>query len=271
MDFAIVEKALQRQVDSAGGRWGVVVEHLETGDRWEWNADDRFLAASVIKLPIMSAVFHAHAEGRLRLHDELELTGQDQVGGSGVLKMFTPGVRLPLRDLLLLMITVSDNTATNLLIDLLGVEYIQACMKQDGMESSALYNKLQTVPVIFNGRNELTAGDVARWLKNLSQGALVSLYACSQMLDILKRQQYQSKIPGKLPDPDPGVNGALPLWQFANKTGMVKEIEHDAGILYLQGASFLIVSLSHRCAEAIPTMQAMGRTIYDAWYGKSGE
>lgn len=269
MDFSGLAERIRGRIAGAQGRFGFVLQMLETGERMEVNPDGRFPAASVIKLPILSALYRAQSEGRLNLRDTTELAREDQAGGSGVLKMLTPGLVLTLYDLAMLMITVSDNTATNLLIDRLGFDYISASMEADGMRKSSLSNKLQTVPAAFNGRNEITAGDVAEWFVRLSRGALVSLWASHQMIEILKQQQYLNKIPGRLPDPDPGVCGALPLWQFAGKTGMVQQVEHDSGILYLPGASFMVVALTSQCPDAIAVLQELGWMIYSSWVGSS--
>lgn len=265
MDFAGMCKRVEEIATEAGGTWGVVIEHLETGERFAMNPDHQFYAASVIKMPIMSAVYREQLAARLNLHDTRTLHAQDQVGGSGVLQLLTPGTEITIQDLVTLMITVSDNAATNMLIDTLTIPVIQASMVEDGMTSSAVYNKLQTVPAVFNGRNAITAQDVAAWCSKAAKGELVSLFASLQMVNVLKRQQYRNKLPALLPDPENPIVGGLPLWEMANKTGMVTDIEHDAGILYLPGASFVIVTLSYQCHEAIPTMQRIGRTVYDHW------
>ena len=265
MDFAGMRTRVEEIAAKAGGTWGVVIEHLETGERFAMNADHEFYAASIIKMPIMSAVYREQLAARLNLHDRLTLHAQDQVGGSGILQLLTPGAVLTIQDLLTLMITVSDNAATNMLIDTLTLPVIQASMAEDGMTSSTIRNKLQTVPAVFNGRNMITAQDVATWCRKVAKGELVSLFASVQMVNVLKRQQYRNKLPALLPDPDNPVAGGLPLWEMANKTGMVKDIEHDAGILYLPGASFVIVTLSYECEDAIPTIQRIGRTVYDQW------
>lgn len=256
-------------VEKAGGQWGVVIEHLETGERFEHNPGQSFYAASVIKLPILSAVFHEQANGTLSLEDTLTLRKDDQVDGSGVLKVFSPGTAIHILDLATLMIVVSDNTATNMLIDRIGVDAINAHMREDGLAMSVIHNKLQTVPVRFNGRNEITADDIALWLKKAATGALVSLWASTRMLEILERQQYHNKIPGNLPEADADEPiGAIPKWKFANKTGMVRDIEHDAGVLSLCGATFVIVTLAYKAPAAITAMQEIGRAVYDAWYGE---
>lgn len=267
MDFSALAERIRGRISTSRGHFGFVLQRLETGERMEVNPDVRFPAASIVKLPVLSALYRAQSEGRLNLRDTAELSREDLTGGSGVLKLLTPGLVLTLYDLAALMIAVSDNTATNLLIDRLGFDFISASMKEDGMRQSALCNKLQTVPAAFNGRNEITAGDVAEWYTRLARGALVSLWASHQMIEVLKQQQYLNKIPGRLPDPDPGVRGGLPLWQFAGKTGMVQQVEHDSGILYLPGASFLVVALTRQCPDAIPVLQELGWMIYSSWVG----
>jgi len=110
------------------GTLGVWALSLDTGEIIEWNPTDTFPAASTIKVPILYEVYRQSGQGRFSLTDPQTLRAEDIVPGSGILKDLTPGLVLPVKDLATLMIIVSDNTATNMLIDLVGhdVGYVRA-------------------------------------------------------------------------------------------------------------------------------------------------
>lgn len=266
----------------AGGRWGIVVEELPRPDgdaaglgapfRWALGEDEPFVAASVIKLPIMVAVYREAARGRFRLSDKVRLRPDDQVGGSGVLAALAPGLRLTVEDLVALMIVVSDNTATNMLVDLVGPEAVREAMERYGMRRSSFFNKLQVVPEELPGRNTVTAGDVARLLYAIALGRAVSLAACERMVAILKRQQFTDGIAGLLPRPEAPL-GEPPPCEWATKSGWVRGVVHDAGLLYLPGRTFALVFLSEGVSDPVEpgapgrarrAIAEMARTMYDA-------
>src|SRR5699024_11050352 len=97
--------------------------------------------------------------------------------------------------LLMLMNIQSDNTATNILIDIVGVDQIQQTMKDIGMDQSSFFIKLMTAPVDPPGRNMITAADINLLLKKIVKGDYISSYACEQMIHILKKQQIRSGLP----------------------------------------------------------------------------
>lgn len=226
------------------GTWGVVVVDLDRNERWEWNGDELFYAASVIKVPIMAAAFQAEHDGKLSLHQFIPLNEDDYVGGSGVIQHFTPGTKMSLQDIILLMIIQSDNTATNMMIDLVGVEKIQETMKAAGMDKSTFYNKLM---ISAEGRthfNMLNANDVANLLVGLADGKVVSRKASSEMVDIMKKQQIRDCLPEKFPSPYSDTYDEHIAWEFANKTGWVPGLRHDAGVLYTNGRRVVISAFS---------------------------
>jgi beta-lactamase class A len=256
---------IEQHVQEAGGTWGIAIEDLNRGETWQLNGDQPFYAASIIKLPIMAAVYAAAARGDFRLSDFLTLKQDDLVGGSGVLQHLTPGIRLPIADYVMLMIIQSDNTATNMLIDLVGTEEIQKAMKALGMENSTFYNKLMTVPVDTPGRNMITAADVTKLLSTIARGRFVSWYACEQMIAIMKKQQWRDGLPAFLPDEDEDIIGTQTDWEVANKTGWMTGIRHDAAIFYVGRRTLAVTTLSKDCDDwaARVAMAKIGKAIYE--------
>ena len=118
-----LEQVLKQAIEAHRGDVGIAVKHLKTGESYEYNADRAMPTASLIKLPVMIATYDAVEKGKLSLSEMIELKKDDQVQGSGILTAhFSPGTQISLRDAIRLMIVYSDNTATNLVLDKLGLQ-----------------------------------------------------------------------------------------------------------------------------------------------------
>ncbi|QQE73138.1 serine hydrolase [Brevibacillus composti] len=265
--LASLKESIEALLAKSGGQWGVYLEDLTTREVLEINADQRFFAASLIKVPIMTAVFAEAYAGKFSLEERIPLRHEDQVGGSGILQHMTPGTEWSVYDLATLMIIQSDNTATNLLIELVGTDAIRTVMEKTGMSNSQFYNKLMIVPADLEGYNEVTAADMGSHLRALASGSIISYNSCLQMMGILKKQQHRDRIPYLLPDPDGDLIGMLPKWELANKTGTVTRTAHDTGILYVADRAVTICLLS-RELEIVTANEAMaqiGKMVYERY------
>ena len=259
-----LSKKIEQIIEKVDGVWAVSLEDLNRQKEWHVNEKEPFYAASVIKLPIMAAVFDMANQGKLTLGERLTLKREELVGGAGVLQHMSPGIELPVYDLLTLMIIQSDNTATNMLIDLAGIEQIQQTMKELGMLNSEFYNKLMTVPVNVKGRNMITSSDISGLLKKFTQGQYTSLHACEQMIDIMKKQQLRNGFPALLPKMESEIVGVSPEWEIASKSGSVTGIQHDAGIFYVGNRTMILTVLSRDCDSLIAqaTLAEIGNEVY---------
>lgn len=235
---------VQKLIALSKGTWGIVLEDLNSGEKWERNEQELFYAASVIKVPIMATVYRAMERGDLALTDLIILDEKDYVGGSGVLQHFTPGSSLSLQDIIMLMIIQSDNTATNLLIDLVGVENIQNTMKEAGMVTSTFFNKLMLRKPNPKGVNRISAADIGMLLHKMATGALVSCKASERMIEVMKKQQVRDCLPEKLPSPYADFNHGMTPWELANKTGWIPGTRHDVGVFYVGNRKFIATILS---------------------------
>ena len=235
---------VQQLITPSKGTWGIVLEDLNSREKWQHNEQELFYAASVIKLPIMAAVYRAVERGELALTDLISLDEKDYVGGSGVLQHFTPGLSLHVQDIIMLMIIQSDNTATNLLIDLVGVDSIQSTMKEAGMKYSTFYNKLMLSKPNPLGANQIAAADIAILLQKMATGDLVSRVASEQMIDVMKKQQVRDCLPEKLPSLYTDFDYGKTPWELANKTGWIPGTRHDVGIFYVGNREFAATVLS---------------------------
>lgn len=261
----LLTKNILNIAEQYGGSWGMVIEDLDTKEKWEWHADDVFYAASVIKVPIMVACYAASEQKRISFSDTLLLKREELVGGSGVLQHMSPGTSLSIYDLIVLMIIQSDNTATNMLIDLLGVEMIQDTMNHYGWNKSKCFNQLMTVPVERKGNNVIVASEMSMMLKQMVTGKLVSAHACEEMISIMKKQQIRDALPGKLPTADSNSIGVQPVWELANKTGSITNVQHDIGIFYV-GQRTLTASILSRDVDdyqSLIAFQDIGLEIFN--------
>lgn len=270
------EPALTAVVDAVrdradGARVGLVVVDVRSGERFATADTETFEAASVIKVPIVLTVLRAVQDGRLRLDDEVQVRHEAAVGGSGVLRELPSVRRLSVRDVLTLTIVVSDNTATNLLIDLLGgVDRVNALLDEVGATGTRLGRKLMDLDARARGEhNVLTASDVARLFTGLVRGELLDGELTRELLDVLARQQVRDRLPRRLPDDV----------RVAHKTGELGGIRHDAGVLYLGAGGdvpVVAVVLTERFTDVTRTDVGtggaaadvgadVGRVLYDAY------
>ncbi|QSO47135.1 serine hydrolase [Alicyclobacillus mengziensis] len=265
-----LSQKLDQIVEQAPGLLTVAIEHLETGEQYLNQADEVMYAASVIKVPIMVSVFDEVHKGRLRLDERIAVQAEDMVTGSGSIQYLSPGLELPIVDLVTLMIIESDNTATNVLMDRIGLDTIQSSMKDWGLSATQLHNKLQIIPAHPNPqRNVITAREMTTYLAKMARGQLVSYQACRKMIGIMKWQIFNDGIPSLIPATDELI-GAVPKWEFAHKTGWVTGIAHDVGILYLQGHSFVVSACAKDFTDKASihkSMGQLGRALYDEVYG----
>lgn len=224
------------------GTVSLFAKHLESGVPYGIREDEPVRTASTIKVGIMAGIFAHVAEGKAHWSEELVLREADKVGGSGVVRELSAGVRLPLRDLVHLMIVVSDNTATNLLLDRFGGDAINQVLDKLGLKQTRVLRKIlgggkevRPVPsgVTEAGRvpgNERfgigvsTPREMVLLLEKLERGEVVSPEASREMIEILKRQQYKEGIGRRL--------GHLPV---ASKSGALDRLRADAGIIYAPG------------------------------------
>ena len=219
-----------------GARLGVVAFALDGEDadtRVARRSDERFTAASTIKVYVLQALLEAVAAGEHGLHDNMGLAADDRVTGSGVLKVLSPGVSHTLLDVATLMIVVSDNTATNLLIDLLGTETINAVIGGHGWTGTNLRGKLQvkrppgSEPV---SPSRTTPRDLADYFARLWRGDLLPpaltevakrIYGAQQFTELgraLDYDQYSAEV---------GESDIL----IASKSGSVRGVRNDAGVI----------------------------------------
>ncbi len=228
-------------VGQFGGRLYFAAEHLQSGRSLRFQADEQVQTASVIKLPIMVEVFFQVREGRLDLQRRLRYEESNRVPGAGILQDLTPGLELPLIDAVTLMIVLSDNTATNMVIDEVGIEAVNRRLQQLGLGRTRLNKKVylpadDSVPPEYArfGLGVTTAGDMLELLRKLHRRELVDPEASERMLAILQKQRDQDQIPRLL---------AEPPWEgvrVAHKTGALDQVRNDVGLVSTSRGDFAL-------------------------------
>ncbi|MCR4576916.1 MAG: class A beta-lactamase-related serine hydrolase [Clostridiales bacterium] len=218
----MLDKSLLEPLATLSGDFGIVFEQGQS--RVCLNADKPLVAASVIKLWVMLAAFQAFRDGKLRPDDEYVLSARDKVPSCGALTYLSDGLRLKLTDLVTLMIILSDNTATNVLIDRLGIGYINEVARKYGFDGVSLSRKLFDEEADQRGINNFVSpAATALFMRGLLSGDLVSPSASRKMLRILSDQRLNGKMPFRL--------HCLGI-RCAHKTGEDDGISHDVGIIY---------------------------------------
>lgn len=140
--LAALEEAVGKRVKTFRGEIGLVIRDLDTGWTFHVNPDKIFPAASMVKVPIMAACLKAAEEGQLSLRDNMKLKRSDKAAGSGVLRTRATGSAYTIEQLVELMVTYSDNTAANMLIDLLGFDYLNRTFMEMGLQQTNLSRKM---------------------------------------------------------------------------------------------------------------------------------
>lgn len=228
-----IDHRIQAAIRGFPGTVSLYAKNLDTGKTYELRADAPVPTASTIKLPIMVELFAQAEEGKLDWNQKIELTDQDKVAGSGVLTELSGGDLLPIRDLMHLMIVVSDNTATNLILDRIGGNAVNERMAQLSLKQTAVMRKImQTKPEGFTdegrkpgnaqwGTGRSCPRDMVVLLEKLYRGQLVSKQASEEMIAVLKRQRDLQ-----------GVGRDMKDTVIASKSGALDHLRGEAAIVY---------------------------------------
>ena len=242
---ADLDSRIEPLVKAHKGTVAVAVKHLKTGEEFYLNADEAMPTASLIKLPIMVEAYWQAAENKVKLDKPLTLRKEDKVPGSGILTShFSDGATFPLRDAVRLSIAFSDNTATNLVLDEIGIPSANLRMEKLGFKHTKINAKVykgSTTSIDPErtkkfGLGSTTAREMVQLLELIEAGKVVSPEACQEMIAHLKACDDKEKMTRLLPA------GTI----VAHKTGSVNASKTDAGILYLKSGPVALCVLTDK-------------------------
>ena len=236
MSMDSAHAALGRLAAAFHGTLAVAVRDETTGETLGLNAEREMSTASTIKLAVLVAVFERVRQGVLTLEERRPILDQERVGGSGVIKELTAGTELTIRDLATYMVVVSDNMATNLLIDAVGgVEAVNRFVNEDlGLSAITLHRKLMLIPGSSGPLALAAPRDLLALVSGLLGGRIVSPAASEEMLGMLARQQYLDQVPRLFDRAELiGESESEGRIRVACKTGMIDGIRADVGVVWL--------------------------------------
>ena len=269
---ALLERITERAT-AFSGQFGMFAKNIETGDEVGVNADAVMPTASVIKVAVLAELYRQVEAGKVSLEERREVTTEDWWGGSGVLKEFAPGLTPTINDLARMMIIVSDNVATGMLVRLLGKDAINGSLREWGLPETTLVWEMTLGDDIRNYAVS-TPRELARLMDLIATDAIISPDACAAMRDHLSRQQYLDQIPRYLPyNPYAVYVSDDASMQIFNKTGFYTGVRVDAAIVTSPACSFVLstmtegsTDLSFRADhEGTLLNGATAQLVYETW------
>lgn len=250
--------------------FAVAFKNLHTNQTFFWNADEIFHAASTMKTPVMIEVYKQAAQGKFSVTDSILVKNAfssivdgspyslDSTDDSEHDLFLNVGKKLPIKNLVFRMITVSSNLATNILIELVGAKNVTATMRKIGTTKMQVLRGVEDKKAFELGMNNITtAYDLMLVMEGIAKGTIADKKSTADMLDILMHQQFKRVIGGKLPADV----------KVANKTGAFKGVRHDSGIVFLpDGRKYVIVLLSKGIEDdekSAAALAEVSRLVYE--------
>lgn len=247
-----VLEAIRSEMETIPGHLGFYYKNLVTGLEYGIRQEEAFLAASVIKLPLLLHVLQRGAEGTLDLNQKLVVEDWEKMPSCGGLNQFTGPVEADIRSLCRLMIVLSDNTATNKLFRLCRLEECNAAFRSMGLEKTVVRRLLFDSEASARGlENTICPKEMGMLLENLYREEFVSPQVSQEAVQILLKQQVDHKLDGKL-------CGEVPI---AHKTGEDSQLSNDVGIVFAE-QPFVICFAGHD-TDVYHWEDLMRRATYD--------
>lgn len=239
------------------GKVSLFAKNLDTGETYALNADERVRTASTIKIAVMIEAFARVAEGKIKWTDEVVLTKEKKVSGSGILNELSDGLHLTLRDAVNLMMILSDNTATNLVLDVLTTEAVNTRMESLGFKNIKIMRKVGSGGESMAGKDPenkkfglgiATPREMVLVMEKLDRGEVVSPAVSKEMIELMKREQGRNAI-------------GRSLWNvpMASKYGALDRLRSAVGILYTKNGK---IAMAISCDEMPETMWSVDNPAY---------
>jgi beta-lactamase class A len=244
-------------VSSFKGKVSLFAKNLDTGETYALNADDRVRTASTIKIAVMIEAFARVDKGDFKWTDEVVLTKEKKVSGSGILTELSDGLRLTLRDAVNLMMILSDNTATNLVLDVLTTDAVNARMESLGFKNIKIMRKIGSGGDSAAGKDPenkkfglgmATPREMVLVMEKLERGEIISPAVSREMIELMKREQGRNAI-------------GRSLWNvpMASKYGALDRLRSSIAILYTKKGK---IAMAISCDDMPETMWSVDNPAY---------
>jgi beta-lactamase class A len=244
---------IDQQLD---GVLGLAIEDLNTGDHYLLHEDEVFAQASSIKITVLANLYLQAQEGKLKLTDLYTVQSSDLVPDSDIMNGLTPGVtRITLHDLATMMVAVSDNAATNVLIDRVGMQNVNAMLDSLGLPHTRLRRKMMDLEAAKQGRENIsTPREMMTLLDAIYHGKLLNKEATEDFFKMLSTNKA-SFIPRDLP----------PDLKVANKPGELEAVRNDSGIVFVEGRPYVICVMMGYLRNEREGEEAITKISLETW------
>ena len=254
---ATLDDQVKPLVASFKGKVSLFAKNLDTGETYGLNPDERVRTASTIKIAVMIEAFARVAEGKAKWTDEVVLTKEKKVSGSGILNDLSDGLRLTLRDAVNLMMILSDNTATNLVLDVLTTDAVNARMESLGFKQIKIMRKVGSGGESAAGKvaenkkfglGMATPREMVLVMEKLDRGEVISPAASKEMIELMRREQGRNTI-------------GRSLWNvpLASKYGALDRLRSAVGILYTKNGK---IAMAISCDDMPETIWSVDNPAY---------
>ena len=252
-----LDEQVKSLVTSFKGKVSLYAKNLDTGETYALNADERVRTASTIKIAVMIEAYARVAEGKIKWTDELILSKEKKVGGSGILNELSDNLRLTFRDAVNLMMILSDNAATNLVLDVLTTDAVNARMESLGIKNIKIMRKVFSGGESMAGKDPenkkyglgmATPREMVLLMEKLDRGEVVSPAVSKEMIELMKREQGRNAI-------------GRSLWNvpMASKYGALDRLRSSVAILYTKQGK---IALAISCDDMPETIWSVDNPAY---------
>jgi beta-lactamase class A len=225
-----LDSRVKAEVRAFRGKVNIFARNLETGETYALNPDDRVRTASTIKVAVMVEAFARVTEGKAKWTDDLVLTKEKKVSGSGILNELSDGLHLTFRDGVNLMMLLSDNTATNLVLDVLTTDAVNARMESLGLKNIKILRRVGSGGDSVAGKDPdnkrfglgfSTSREMVMLMEKLERGEVISPAVSKEMIELMKREQAHY-----------AIGRSMPTLAMATKYGALDRLRSAVGIIY---------------------------------------
>ena len=251
-----LESSIQQVDQHLDGVMGVAIEDLTTGDHYFLREDEVFAQASSIKITVLTNLYLQAQQGKLKLTDLYTVQSSDLVPDSDIMNGLTAGVtRITLRDLATMMVAVSDNSATNVLIDRVGMPNVNAMLDALGLTHTRLRRKMMDLQAAKEGRENISSPhEMMNLLDAIYHGKLLNKESTADFFKMLSTNK-NSWIPRDLPAD----------LKIANKPGALEAVRNDSGIVFVEGRPYVICVMTSFLRNERDGEEAISKISLETW------